>query len=192
MTSCFPRPLILGAVVLSLAMGGCGKERKPRYTAVAVVGYPYPFGTDVKRLMGNDTWEPKPLNCPSYVEYSLRNPLSQSRWSGFDFVYVTADSAGKLQGFSAGRTFTTVSEAQAAIFDLLGEIRRRYGSPTDSSLVQGTLTLTRQWRDTTGNMIAVEEPNGGAKKNAERVGRAWMIHSVSAKLRKECHQPFVD
>lgn len=192
MTSCFPKPLILGAVLLFLAMGGCGKERKPRYTTVPVVGYPYPFGTDVKRFMGNDTWESKPLNCPSYVEYSLQNPPSRSRWAGFEFIHVTADSAGKLQGFSAGRTFSTTGEAQAAILDLLNEMRRRYGSPTDSSLVKGTLTLTRQWRDTTGNMITVEEPYGGAKRTAERVGRALMIHSVSAKLSKECRQPSVD
>ena len=172
--------------LLLVVFGGCSKDKKPRYTAVAIMGYPFPFGIDARTLMGRDRWEPVPMNCPNYNAYRLVHPPAGSRWSEYGFVQVVADSAGKLQGFSASRAFKTAVEADSALLEIKGEIRRRYGSPTDSSALSRTVILGVKWADTMGSSVTVENTINSPNETQRR---QWMIHSTSGKLRRECPQP---
>jgi hypothetical protein len=175
------RNLLPWAAALLFAFGGCGKDKSPRYTPTPIGGYPYPFGTDVKKLLGNDHWDADPgvrgCQCQHpYMNHWLRNPPQDSRWFDYSSVLVTADSAGTLQGFGATRSFATKKEAQTAILDLLGELQRRYGAPTDSAVVNRV--LRRDWLDQAGNAVTVYD--------ATSISAQWMFSTGSAKLRREC------
>jgi len=144
-------------VILTLcgAVLGCSKHKEPQLTPVPVVGYPYPFGTPVRRLLGKDPWEASVADCRGrYEEYKLENPSQHSLWSEYSKVVVTADTLGLLQGFSATRNYSSPVETRAGLIDLLNTLRRRYGSQTDS-LARGRVVLSRRWEDRSGNTLEV-------------------------------------
>lgn len=168
--------LIICLILPLVMFTGCGKAKKPRYTAVPITGYPYPFGTDVKGLLGNERWQPeKNADCPNYTTYWLRNPPRSSRWSGYISIAVGVDSTGTLQGFTAARSFVANKEALAALQDVLTEIRRRYGDPIDSTVVNQV--LRRRWQDQAGGFITVYDLTQAGQ---------WMLSSGSAKSEKDC------
>ena len=189
------KALILWPTLLLLIIASCGKEKKPRFTPTPISGYPYPFGTDVKRLLGKDRWDTdSAMSCQHpYMQYWLRNPPQDSRWFEYSSVAVTADSAGTLQGFFVARQATGEEEQEkATIQDLLGEIRRRYGSPTDSMVVNGVV-LRRMWTDQAGSTVTMDiltgRPAQGAVTTAILSGmpvKGMTLSTASAKLRKEC------
>lgn len=170
-------PAMCVAVCLFLTFAaGCGKEKEPRFTAIPISGYPFPFGVNQSRVLGQDVWETEPKNCRNYVTHWLRNPPRESKWSGYSTIAVDADSAGTLQGFLATRTFANTGDAQQALAEMLNEIRRRYGTPTDSSIVDER--LVRQWQDAAGASVVITDYS---EESAQ-----WMLRSFSAKMKKEC------
>jgi hypothetical protein len=139
-----------------LCLSGCGKAKAPQYTATPVAGYPYPFGMDVKRLLGKAPWEATTPSCAvRYQAYQLENPPKGSLWSAYSQVLLTADSLGTLQGFSATRSFANDQEARARVLELLEEIRRRYGAQTDSTVRPKKIVLARVWQDRSGNVVGL-------------------------------------
>ena len=169
-------PISCAAVSLFIFFaGGCGKD-EPRFTAVPIGGYPFPFGVNQSRVLGQDVWETEPRYCRNYVRHWLRQPPQGSKWSEYSTVAVDADSAGTLQGFLATRTFPSKEDAQRALHNMLNEIRRRYGAPTDSSIVNKV--LVRRWQDQAGASVLVYD--------ASEPSAQWMVQSYSAKMVKEC------
>jgi hypothetical protein len=162
---------ILCLIVPLLMMGGCGKETRPRYTAVPINGYPYPFGVSVKNLLGKSQWKVTSSECPSpYYSYHV----SGSQWVGYSEVVLTADSLGTLQAFSATRPFPTESDARAYLADLSAEIWRRYGTQTDSTREKKTV-LARLWRDQSGSVVGVSAQGGVVR-----------VKAVSGRIEREC------
>jgi hypothetical protein len=171
------RGLTLATISVLIVLAGCGREKAPRYT-IPIGGYPYPFGTDVKRLLGREQWEAEQMSpCRNYVTHWLRNPPKDSRWSKYSSVAVMADSAGALEGFSAACSFASKTEARNALLDILSEIRRRYGDPTDSTVVNQV--LIRRWQDQAGNRIRVDDTS--------EISGQWIVGSGSARMARDCH-----
>ena len=175
------RTLLLLSAALLLPVSGCGRAKAPQVTATPVLGYPYPFGMDVQRLLGKAPWEVTTPHCTTrYQEYKLQNPPSGSMWSDYSQVVVTADSLGTLQAFSATRSFATAKEAEAQVLELLEEVRRRYGAQTDS-IVRENVVLARLWQDRSGNIVGVYQGGAGV-----------MVRSTSGRLKRDCPVAMID
>ena len=156
-------------IVPLLIVAGCGQDKKPTYTTVPIIGYPYPFGVNVKNLLGKSRWKITSWECavPYYIYH-----VSGSQWSEYSQVVLIADTLGTLQAFSATRPFSGDAEAQAFLDDTSSEIWRRYGAQTDST-VERTRVLARIWRDASGSSVSVSATNGGVmvKAASGRIGR---------------------
>jgi len=157
--------------LLLVLFGGCSKDKKPRYTAVAIMGYPFPFGVNVKHLIGRSRWNVTSNECRTpYYNYHV----SGSQWSDYSEVVLTADSLGTLQAFSATRLFSDASEGQSYLTDISEEIWRRYGAQSDSAKVNKNI-LGRMWRDQSGNVVSVYAEGGGVK-----------VKAVSGRIEHDC------
>jgi hypothetical protein len=171
--------LILWPILLILVIAACGKEKKPRYTAVPITGYPYPFGVRVRNLLGKEAGREDSIGCPRYVTYRLRDPAASSRWAEYSFVTITADSAGTLQRFAATRSFDEAKHADTALLDMLGEIERRYGAATDSVVSEKTV-YSRGWEDASGNGVELTRSAQGIV----------VVESISGRLKEDCPDAF--
>jgi hypothetical protein len=166
-------------ILLLLIVGSCGKEKPPRYTAVPIAGYPYPFGVSVRHLLGKEAWQEDSIDCPRYVTYRLRGPLPSSRWGEYTLVTITADSVGTLERFAATRSFVDATDADTTLRDMLGEIERRYGAATDSVVSEKTVS-SRRWEDPSGNGVGLgRSPKG-----------MIVVESMSGRLKKDCPDAF--
>ena len=157
-----PKAWILWPVFLLLLLGACSKEKKTRYSSVPIIGYPFPFGVNVKSLIGRSHWKVTSSECAiPYDSYHV----SGSQWSDYSEVVLTADSLGALQAFSARRPFTNDAALQSYLRDVSEEIWRRYGAQSDSTKEKKKI-LGRLWRDKAGNFLSVYVENGGVRVNA--------------------------